>query len=105
MDAQDRFRAARVKPMILLWALGVPIPLILIIMAIMLTRRLMGEREAMNEQWPLALAMSAIAFLVIAFILTLASNSSLLSRPGVGQVPAEQTSKTDARRPAKGIRV
>src|SRR5947208_1376257 len=62
---------------------------ILIIMAIMLTRRLMGEREAMNEQWPLALAMSAIAFLVIAFILTLASNSSLLSRPGVGQVPLD----------------
>jgi len=27
-------RAGRVKPMILLWALGVPIPLILIILAI-----------------------------------------------------------------------
>jgi NADH-quinone oxidoreductase subunit J len=60
---------------------------ILIIMAIMLTQRVMGEREAMNEQWPIGLAMSAIAFLVIAFILALASNSSLLSRPGVGQIP------------------
>jgi NADH-quinone oxidoreductase subunit J len=56
---------------------------ILIIMAIMLTRRLMGEREAANEQWPIGLAMSAIAFLVLAFILVLASNSPLLTRTNV----------------------
>ncbi len=48
---------------------------ILIIMAIMLTRRLMGEREAANDQWPIGLAMSAMAFLVIAFILWLATTS------------------------------
>ena len=48
---------------------------ILIIMAIMLTRRLMGEREATNDQWPIGLAMSAMAFLVIAFILWLSTTS------------------------------
>jgi NADH-quinone oxidoreductase subunit J len=62
---------------------------ILIIMAIMLTRRLMGERESVNDQWPIGLAMSAIAFLVIAFILALASNSSLLDRGIVAQVPTD----------------
>src|SRR5260221_9591087 len=59
---------------------------ILIIMAIMLTRRLMGEREAANDQWPIALAMSAIAFLVLAFILALASNSPLLTRTAVATI-------------------
>ncbi len=59
---------------------------ILIIMAIMLTRQLMGEREAANEQWPIGLAMSALAFLVIAFILVLASNSSLLARQPIAAV-------------------
>ncbi len=62
---------------------------VLIIMAIMLTRRLMGEREATNDQWPIGLAMSAIAFLVIAFILALASNSSLLTREAASQLPLD----------------
>src|SRR5437763_5462352 len=36
---------------------------ILIIFAIMLTRRMMGVREETNSQWPIGLAMSALAFL------------------------------------------
>src|SRR5579859_6010691 len=48
---------------------------ILIIFAIMLTRRVMGARETVNERWPLGLLMSALAFLVIALVLVLASNS------------------------------
>jgi len=55
---------------------------ILIIFAIMLTRQVMGVREMANNQWPVALAMAAIAFLVIALILSLASsNNLLLARP------------------------
>ena len=42
---------------------------ILIIFAIMLTRRVMGEQELPNSQWPVGLAMSALAFLVLGFIL------------------------------------
>ncbi len=49
---------------------------ILIIFAIMLTRRVMGEREQTNNQWPIGLAMSALAFLVIAFILWQATVST-----------------------------
>lgn len=49
---------------------------ILIIFAIMLTRRLMGIREAMNNQWPLGLAASALAFAVIAATLILASSGT-----------------------------
>ena len=49
---------------------------ILIIFAIMLTRRVMGERELPNNQWPVGLAMSALAFLVIGFILSQATQSS-----------------------------
>src|SRR5262244_107393 len=41
---------------------------ILIIFAIMLTQRMMGIREAPNEQWPIGLIMAALAFLVIAFV-------------------------------------
>lgn len=62
---------------------------ILIIFAIMLTRRVMGEREEANSQWPIGLAMSALAFLVIAFILWQATLSNspdvkplLASAPG-----------------------
>jgi len=54
---------------------------ILIIFAIMLTRGVMGVRETVNERWPVGLAMSALAFLLIAFILVLASNSQLLTYP------------------------
>jgi NADH-quinone oxidoreductase subunit J len=53
---------------------------ILIIFAIMLTRRVMGEREAANSQWPIALAMAAVAFLVIALILGLATTSGSATR-------------------------
>ena len=53
---------------------------ILIIFAIMLTRRVMGERESSNSQWPIALAMAAVSFLVIAFILGLASTSGNATR-------------------------
>lgn len=61
---------------------------ILIIFAIMLTRRVMGAREEVNQRWPLGLAMSALAFLVVAFILVLASNSPLLAfRADLGIAP------------------
>src|SRR5258706_16188692 len=48
---------------------------ILIIFAIMLTQRMMGIKEAPNTQWPLGLGMAALAFLVIAFVLILATNN------------------------------
>ena len=54
---------------------------ILIIFAIMLTRRMMGIRESVNARWPIGLVMSALAFLLVSFILTLASNSQLLAYP------------------------
>ncbi len=47
---------------------------ILIIFAIMLTRRVMGTREAANSQWPIGLLMAALAFLVIAFVLVIATS-------------------------------
>jgi len=50
---------------------------ILIIFAIMLTRRMMGVREETNEQWRLGLAMAALAFLVLAFVLVQANNTML----------------------------
>lgn len=58
---------------------------ILIIIAIMLTRQMMGVQEASNRQWPLGLAASALSFLVIALVLVLASNGSapLLHRNAV----------------------
>jgi NADH-quinone oxidoreductase subunit J len=49
---------------------------ILIIFAIMLTRRVMGAREAANSQWPIGLLMAALAFLVIAFALVIATSST-----------------------------
>src|SRR5260221_2951553 len=52
---------------------------ILIIFAIMLTQRMMGAREAVNNRWPIGLGMSALAFLLVSFILTLAANSPLLA--------------------------
>jgi NADH:ubiquinone oxidoreductase subunit 6 (subunit J) len=61
---------------------------ILIIFAIMLTQRMMGAREAVNNRWPIGLVMSALAFLLVSFILTLASNSPLL--PNVNATGALQ---------------
>src|SRR5260221_6519484 len=52
---------------------------ILIIFAIMLTQRMMGARETVNNRWPVGLVMSALAFLLVSFILTLAANSPLLA--------------------------
>ena len=52
---------------------------ILIIFAIMLTRRVMGVTETVNRSWPIGLVMAALAFLVLAFVLVLASNSPLLA--------------------------
>ena len=48
---------------------------ILIIFAIMLTQRVMGIKEAPNEQWPIGLIMAALAFLVIAFVLIIATSN------------------------------
>jgi NADH-quinone oxidoreductase subunit J len=52
---------------------------ILIIFAIMLTRRVMGTHETVNDSWPIGLVMAALAFLVTAFALVLANNSPLLA--------------------------
>jgi len=49
---------------------------ILIIFAIMLTRRMMGLHETENGQWGVSLAVAAIAFLLIAGTLFLASNGN-----------------------------
>ncbi len=57
---------------------------ILIIFAIMLTRRLMGLREAVNSQWLYGLVGALITFAVIALGLVLASSGStplLASQP------------------------
>lgn len=48
---------------------------ILIIFAIMLTQRMMGIREAPNHQWPVGLVMAALAFLVLAFVLIIATSN------------------------------
>jgi NADH:ubiquinone oxidoreductase subunit 6 (subunit J) len=55
---------------------------ILIIIAIMLTRRMMGVREAANNQWFVGLLASALTFLVLGGALLLASSgpSPLLPR-------------------------
>ncbi|HLY27269.1 MAG TPA: NADH-quinone oxidoreductase subunit J [Aggregatilineales bacterium] len=52
---------------------------ILIIFAIMLTQKMMGQREALNDRWPVGLVMAAMAFLLTSFVLVLASNSPLLA--------------------------
>jgi NADH-quinone oxidoreductase subunit J len=49
---------------------------ILIIFAIMLTRRLMGLRERPNHQWPFGLAAAALMFVVIAGALVMASSGT-----------------------------
>lgn len=60
---------------------------ILIIFAIMLTRRMMGISEAPNSQWTLGLAAAALTFLVIASTLVLASNGA---NPLIGREPLTQ---------------
>ncbi|CAG1001387.1 partial NADH-quinone oxidoreductase subunit J, partial [Anaerolineae bacterium] len=60
---------------------------ILIIFAIMLTRRMMGISEAPNSQWTLGLAAAALTFLVIASTLVLASNGD---NPLIGREPLTQ---------------
>src|SRR5260370_21791637 len=52
---------------------------ILIIFAIMLTQKMMGQQEALNDRWPVGLVMAAMAFLLTSFVLALASNSPLLA--------------------------
>ena len=71
---------------------------ILIIFAIMLTRQVMGVREMPNNQWPVALAMAAIAFLVIALILSLASSNNLLLARQVQTAVVTAISRRLARR-------
>lgn len=64
---------------------------ILIIFAIMLTRRLMGLHEQASRQWPVALLGAGLMFLVIALALVLASTgeSPLLPREALGAVSAD----------------
>src|SRR5258708_15632132 len=52
---------------------------ILIIFAIMLTQKMMGQREALNDNWPVGLVMAALAFLLTSFVFVLASNSQLMA--------------------------
>jgi NADH:ubiquinone oxidoreductase subunit 6 (subunit J) len=57
---------------------------ILIIFAIMLTRRLMGIEEALNSQWWVGAIVASISFLVIAFVLFQAgqgANPALVREP------------------------
>jgi NADH-quinone oxidoreductase subunit J len=61
---------------------------ILIIFAIMLTQKMMGQREALNERWLVGLVMAAMAFLLVSFILVLASNTPLMAN-NVGQVTGD----------------
>lgn len=49
---------------------------ILIIFAIMLTQRMMGQREEINSRWPVGLVMSALAFLLVGFVLVLSNTGS-----------------------------
>jgi len=55
---------------------------ILIIFAIMLTQRVMGQEERPNQRWPIGLLMSGLAFLVTSLILLLAADSPLMSYAG-----------------------
>jgi NADH:ubiquinone oxidoreductase subunit 6 (subunit J) len=64
---------------------------ILIIFAIMLTRRLMGLREVPNHQWVLALGAAGLAFLIVAAILILASSGAtpLVARAPITSITSE----------------
>lgn len=64
---------------------------ILIIFAVMLTRRLMGLAEVPNRQWPFGLAGAAIAFLLIALVLVLASSgdSPLVPREAASEISVD----------------
>jgi NADH-quinone oxidoreductase subunit J len=64
---------------------------ILIIFAIMLTRRLMGLREAPNHQWPLGLAGAAVTFLVLALVLAVAASGDapLIARMPVTDITGD----------------
>jgi NADH:ubiquinone oxidoreductase subunit 6 (subunit J) len=52
---------------------------ILIIFAIMLTRGVMGARETSNSRWAIGLAVSVVAFVIVAFVLFMAGNNGLFS--------------------------
>jgi NADH-quinone oxidoreductase subunit J len=51
---------------------------ILIIIAIMLTRRMMGLEEVANKQWPMALVASALAGVVLVTVIVSSTNSKLI---------------------------
>ncbi|HRE47151.1 MAG TPA: NADH-quinone oxidoreductase subunit J [Aggregatilineales bacterium] len=64
---------------------------ILIIFAIMLTRRMMGIQELPNSQWSLGLAGAALTFLVLAFTIVMASSGTnpLFPREPVGAISGD----------------
>jgi NADH-quinone oxidoreductase subunit J len=68
---------------------------ILIIFAIMLTRRLMGIKEAANNQWPLGLAAAGLTFAVIAGALWLGTTGT---SPLIPRVPVLQNISPDSLR-------
>ncbi|MBX3062570.1 MAG: NADH-quinone oxidoreductase subunit J [Anaerolineae bacterium] len=54
---------------------------ILIIIAIMLTRRVMGLQEVPNRQWPYGLAAALLAFVIMALVLVLAFGGEAFRTP------------------------
>ena len=66
---------------------------ILIIFAIMLTRRMMGLHETENGQWGISLAVAALTCLILAFTMFLASSGS---SPLLPTTPKADVSATDS---------
>jgi NADH-quinone oxidoreductase subunit J len=61
---------------------------ILVIIAIMLTRRVMGLEEVPNKQWPVSVIAAGAAFLILVVVLLLASGAGgLLPRDPIADVP------------------
>jgi NADH-quinone oxidoreductase subunit J len=60
---------------------------ILIIIAIMLTRRVMGLEEIVNNQWPLGLAASALTGVVLIMVIVVSTNNKLIPVNPAAPVP------------------
>ena len=70
---------------------------ILVIIAIMLTRHVMGLEETPNEQWPMSAIAAIVAFAILVVVFVLAGNSSLLPRdPVTANVPTDTIQRLGA---------